>query len=116
MPEVLNIPIITMIFIVLDIASGMAQAFANKNVSSEKLRQGLFHKMAFIFAIALGYLIEYAMGYMNLGFDAPIAIVVCVYVCLTEIISIVENITLLNPELRNTKFLELFNITTNEEQ
>ena len=114
MLEIYVVPSITAMFILLDILSGITQAFANKNISSEKLRMGLFHKMAFIFAIMLGYLIEYSMQFLDLGFNIPIATAVCVYVCVTEIVSIIENVVLLNPELNNTKFLNMFRVSTEE--
>lgn len=102
------IPSITLAFILLDICSGIIQAFANKEVSSEKMRKGLFHKIAFILFIILGYMCEFACVYMELGFNFPIGDSVCVYICLTEIVSIVENIAKLNPDLAGSKLLDLF--------
>jgi toxin secretion/phage lysis holin len=115
MPDTLIVPTITLLFILLDIVTGVVQAVANKELSSTKLRQGLFHKFAFMFAMILGYLVEFGMGYLDLGFTVPIATPVCIYICLTEIVSILENITLMNEDLKNSKFLSLFNVTDKAE-
>ena len=100
--------VVTLSFIVLDFASGFAQACANKEVSSEKLRKGLFHKSGFMLAIVLGFLCEWAMQFVDLGFDVPIASAICVYIILTEIMSILENLGKLSPELASTGFMSIF--------
>jgi toxin secretion/phage lysis holin len=102
------IPVIACAFILMDIVTGIVQAIANKELESGKMRSGLYHKLAFIFAMVLGYLCEFACGYMELGFAIPLATPVCVYVCLTELVSIVENIIKLNPELKDSKLWDLF--------
>ena len=100
--------IATLLFIVFDFVSGFVQAVANKNVQSEKLRQGLFHKCGFVFAIVFGILCEWAMSFVDLGFDVPIAITICVYIMLTEIMSVLENLGKLSPELASSGFMSIF--------
>jgi toxin secretion/phage lysis holin len=100
--------ILTLAFILFDLITGVVQAVANGELESGKMRSGLYHKLAFIFAMILGYLCEFACGYMELGFTIPLAIPVCVYICLTEIVSIIENIIKLNPELKDSKIWNLF--------
>lgn len=95
-------------FIVLDFGSGFAQACANKEVSSEKLRNGLYHKCGFILAIILGLLCEWTMQFVNLGFDVPVASAVCVYIILTEIMSTLENLGKLSPSLASIGFMSIF--------
>lgn len=95
-------------FIALDFCSGFAQACANKEISSEKLRKGLFHKCGFVLAIILGLLCEWSMQFVNLGFDMPVGTAVCVYIILTEIMSILENLGKLSPELATTGFMSIF--------
>lgn len=107
MPEILNVPLLVLLFVGADIVTGTVQAVANKNLRSDKLRQGLFHKLAFVFAMAFGYLVEYAMGVVDMGFAVPIAAPVCAYICLTEAVSIGENIIKMNPELAQGKFATL---------
>lgn len=102
------IPGIVLAFICLDVIIGFSQAVANRNVSSEKLRQGLGHKLAFIFAVSLAYLVEFGSTYLDLGFTVPVVVPVCAYICLTETVSCLENICKLNPELRDSRFMGLF--------
>lgn len=101
------VPAIALAFICFDVITGFAQALKNKDVQSQKMRDGLFHKLGFLFAIALGYMIEFAMVYMELGFVAPVAGLVCAYVVVTEIVSILENIVALNPDLAGSKVLDI---------
>lgn len=108
MPDFLILPIIVLLFIVLDIITGVTQAIQNKDVSSSKLRQGAFHKFSYILILTLAYLIEYSMGFVDLGFNIPIVNGVCIYLILTEIVSIMENIIKMNPGLENSKIWDLF--------
>lgn len=106
--------IITLGFILMDILFGVTKAAVNKELSSTKMREGLMHKMAFIGAVAVATLFEYAMGYLDFGFTAPIVVPTCVYVCATELVSIIENLGDMNPALKATAFLKLFNIESGE--
>ena len=97
-------------FIVLDIITGFSQACVNKTVDSTILRKGLWHKSAYIFAISLAMLCEYSTLHLDLGFTTPITLPVCAYIALTEIVSIVENLGKINPELLNSKLLDSFSL------
>lgn len=101
----------TCAFIAMDLASGFIQAVANKCVDSGKMRTGLWHKCGFIGAILLSALCEWATMYIDLGFVLPLFTPVCVFICLTEIVSIFENLCEFSPELANSKLAEIFNIT-----
>lgn len=94
-----DIPIITLIFILADLLSGFAAAVCLKDVSSDKLRLGLWHKSGFIGLIALAYGLQIAARHADLGFDVPAVTVVCVYIIITEAISVFENLCILNPKI-----------------
>ena len=98
----------TLLFICFDFLSGFIQAVANKNVQSEKLRKGLFHKCGFVLAMVFGLLCEWSLQFVDLGFNVPIAIAICVYIILTEITSILENLGKLSPELASSGFMSIF--------
>lgn len=100
--------IITCCFIVFDIVSGFVQAVANKEVDSTKMKQGLWHKCGFLMAICFAILCELAMVYADLGFTIPILNAVCMFIIATELVSILENLAKLSPELANTKFMDIF--------
>lgn len=104
----IQIIIIVFIFIVLDFISGIIKAVKEQNLDSTKMREGLFHKLGFILAIILAIAIEYAMLHMELGFTIPVADGVCIFIVLTEIVSILENICGINPKLNNNAFLKIF--------
>ena len=100
--------IIVAAFIVLDIVSGFSQACVNKTVDSSVMRRGLWHKTAYILTIVLAVLCEYSVVYIDLGFTIPITLPICAFICATELVSIVENIGKINPELAGSKLLEYF--------
>lgn len=99
---------ITCAFIVLDFLTGISKAIMQKNVSSTVMREGLFHKLAFVLAIVLGIMCEVAMTQVDLGFTIPLTATVCGYIILTEVASILENMVALNPELKDSKILSIF--------
>ena len=95
-------------FIILDIITGFSQACVNHTVSSVKMREGLWHKSAYFFAIALAMLCEYGTLYLNLGFTTPITLPVCAFICLTEIVSVLENLGKLNPDILGSSLAGFF--------
>lgn len=75
-----------LIFSGLDILTGYIQAVINKNVDSKIMREGLLHKCLLIVAILIGYVVEYAFGV------TAVAQVITIYICLMEVMSILENL------------------------
>ena len=71
---------ITCAFIVLDFATGLIKAVATDKFKSSMMRQGLFHKVGEILCVALGILIQYAEGYLDLGINLPVAAAICTYI------------------------------------
>lgn len=111
-----KILIITLIFILVDLFSGFIAAIALKDVNSEKLRKGLWHKSGFIGLIALGYGLEIAAIYADLGFEVPAVATVCIYIIITEAISIFENLCKLNPNIIKSPLGSIFQNTPAIEQ
>ena len=100
--------VIPLVFSILDIITGFTAAVANQNVSSSAMREGLFHKLGFIFALILAALLQYASGLLDLGVEIPTLGAVAVFVVLTEAVSILENIAEMNPALANNDFFKIF--------
>lgn len=100
-------------FIALDVISGFAQACVNKTVDSAIMRRGLGHKAAYVLAIMLATLCEYSAVYIDLGFTLPIVAPVCGFICMTELVSILENLGKINPEIANSKLLDFFSQSRN---
>ena len=100
--------VIACCFMLLDILTGFIQAVINKNVDSQVMKRGLLHKCGFMLAIVFGCLCEYSMYYIDLGFTVPIQDAVCIYIIVTEMVSVLENLAKISPELANVKFMDIF--------
>ena len=100
--------IIAMIlFILLDVISGVVSAYARHAISSQKLRTGLWHKLGYFFVIFCAIIIEWTMTQgLNLGFSLPLVVPICVWVSLMEIVSILENAAQINPDLEKVPGFE----------
>ncbi|MCI9129988.1 MAG: phage holin family protein [Eggerthellaceae bacterium] len=106
-----HVLLITGVMIVLDVVFGFAGAIKQKDVQSSKLRDGLWHKAGFVGLIALAYVIQYTAQHAELGFDVPSVMAVCVYVIVTEIVSVFENLCVLNPNLVDSPLGAIFRKT-----
>lgn len=100
--------IVTACFILLDMITGVIKAFKEKNYTSSIMREGLFHKCGSIVCVVFGVLVDYAQNFLDLGFTVPIAIPICVYICLMEVGSIIENVCIINPGIMPEKLREYF--------
>ena len=90
------------LFIVLDVCSGVAAAYARREIESPKLREGLWHKVGYVLVLFCSIVIEWAMSNgMDLGFNLPLVTPICVWISLMEIVSTLENAAKINPELAN---------------
>lgn len=91
---------ITCAFMLADIVSGFLKAWRAHDIQSRALRDGLFHKSAFLGVIALAQLTELAADKIpQIEFDLPITGGICAYVILTEIVSVLENLRDINPDI-----------------
>lgn len=95
-------------FIVIDFATGLIKAFKEKSFNSSVMREGLFHKCAYIFYVTFGVLIDYAQGFLDLGVTVPITKAIIAYVILTESGSILENLGKINPKIVPDKIKTYF--------
>ena len=91
--------IIVLGFIAFDVVTGLIKAGYNGNYNSAIMRQGGFHKSMEVMAMAVAYFVEYAVAYINIGVDVPAVPAVTVYICIMELISILENICAVNPHM-----------------
>lgn len=86
-------------FMLIDVFTGVLKAVKNKELNSTKAREGIYKKASFILFIAFGYLADYAMDYVNMGFNLPAAATICTLVIITEAISVLENLGQINPDM-----------------
>lgn len=86
-------------FIAFDIITGLVKAGYNGDYNSTIMRQGGYHKLMELIAIVAAYFIEFAVAYVHIGVNIPAVESVAGYICVMEIISILENVCAVNPEL-----------------
>lgn len=91
--------IIVLGFIAFDVVTGLIKAGYNGDYNSSIMRQGGFHKSMEVMAMAVAYFVEYAVVYVNIGVNIPAVPAVTVYICVMELISILENICAVNPQM-----------------
>lgn len=102
MSTVCSVPVevkLALAFMVIDVFTGVLKAVKNKELNSTKAREGIYKKASFILFIAFGYLADYAMNYVNMGFNLPAAATICTLIIVTEAISVLENLGQINPDL-----------------
>ena len=102
--------LIALAFNALDIVTGVIAALRKKDVQSTKLRDGLFKKVGFILCYFVAWLID-TQGAL-IGFEVSVKIlpVIIIYVCTTELVSILENICKINPDILPEKLQQIFHI------
>ena len=106
MPDNFLIVVLPLIAIIFDFIVGFVAAAKNGVVSSTVMRRGMWNKLSEIIAIVFGFLCEFGIevfGASTLGFSVTIPIVtgICIYIFTYEIVSIIENLGCMNPDLAN---------------
>ena len=102
MEPIMVLLIITIAAMLLDVFTGIAKALKHGNLDSSKMREGLWHKSGFIGLLALAELLQIASQYADLGFEVPALSLVCLFVIMTEAVSVIENLSDLNPAIANS--------------
>lgn len=105
---------IVFLLVLIDYTTGVVNAIMHSELSSKKMRQGLGHKFAYLAIICVALIVEYGSASINLGIRLPVFIPVCVGICLIEITSIMENCVKINPDLKGSNILNIFNIDRKE--
>lgn len=102
-----------------DVVVGFLQAAINNQLSSTKMRQGLLHKVLILILIFVCLAIEIGISHtVKLPYDIPTCGVVCGYVIIMELVSILENIARGYPQFADSQLFKLFNLSDkdNKEQ
>lgn len=102
-----------------DVIVGFIQAAINNRLSSTKMRQGLLHKVLILILIFVCLAIEIGISHtVKLPYDIPTCGVVCGYVIIMELVSILENIARGYPQFADSQLFKLFNLSDkdNKEQ
>lgn len=103
--------IIALIFNGLDLVTGIISAIKEKDIQSAKLRDGLFKKVGFMLCYFVAWLVDTEGELIGFKFGVEILPIIILYACTTELVSILENISKINPDILPEKLMELFHIT-----
>lgn len=104
MEHQLYIIAVPLVLALLDVVSGYASAMKTGTLNSTVMRNGLWNKIAEVFAIIVGKACDICVSLFGTEFlgqqvDTPICVAVCAYLSLYELTSIMENIGKLNPSI-----------------
>lgn len=102
-----------------DVVVGFIQAAINTQLSSTKMRKGLLHKILILILIFVCLAIEIGISHtVKLPYGIPTCEVVCGYVIIMELVSILENIARGYPQFADSQLFKLFNLSgkDNKEQ
>lgn len=108
--------VLIVILMVFDIVSGFAGAAKQGVIESGKMREGLWHKAGFVGLVILAIVWEVVVLWIN--FDAvskgagmivpefPAVAAICAFVAIIELVSICENLCILNPQIASLPFIK----------
>lgn len=100
-----------------DVLVGFIVAIINNDLSSTKMRKGLLHKVLMLILIAVCLAIELAIGHtVQLPYDIPTCEVVCSYIVVMELISVLESIGRGYPQFTDSALFKLFNLTDKDNE
>lgn len=98
------------VMMVADVVVGFIVAVINGELSSSKMREGLLHKALMLVLIFACLAIEIGISHTAaLPYDVPTCEVVCGYIVIMELMSVLENIAKGYPELKDSALFKLFN-------
>lgn len=100
--------IAVLFFVSTDYITGVIKAIMQGDLNSKKMREGLGHKLTYLILALTTWFIDTLNMHLSLGF--PVNVFTCTIsgICLIELTSIIENITAINPELKNATFMNIF--------
>lgn len=92
-----------------DVLVGFVGACIRHDVDSSKMREGLGHKVLVLVMIAISYVLGVGLAHVS-GIDMiiPSTEVVCGYIIVMELASVLENIGGAWPSFKDTKLFRLF--------
>ena len=102
--------IIALAFNGIDLITGILAALRNKDLDSSRLRDGLFKKVGFILCYFVAWLVDNEGSMIGFQIDITILPIIIIYVCTTELVSILENISKINPDILPEKLMEMFHL------
>lgn len=115
----INVSIVCGILIIMDIVCGTVAAMRNKELCSSIAREGMYNKIGEAMFLLIGIIANEILAmppFDGLGISPDIAYLVAAYIAWMELVSTLENICKINPELPFAKILMMFNIDVDTEE
>lgn len=103
-----------LVFPITDYVTGIINAIMHGNLSSTKMRKGLGNKFAYLCVFFIAWFIDFEMEHIDIGFHSALTPIVTMGIVLIELSSIIENISKINPELKNAPFINIFSQNDNQ--
>lgn len=98
--NVLLIPVLVLVAVmVIDYVTGMTSAYKNGQIESKVGLLGILKKVSYLVLVAVGGVVDYLIcsGLATAGFDFGVTyccgLIVCVWLIINELISILENLS-----------------------
>lgn len=114
-----NVSIVCGILIIMDIVCGTVAAMRNRELCSSIAREGMYNKIGEAMFLLIAIIANEILAmppFDGLGISPDIAYLVAAYIAWMELVSILENICKINPELPFAKILMMFNIDVDTEE
>ena len=100
---------VALVFNAMDLVTGIISAIKEHNLQSSKLRDGIFKKVGFLICYFLALMIDLYGSEVGFNLNVELLPVVLGFVCLTETISVIENLSKIT-DILPVKLLSLFHI------
>lgn len=101
---------VALVFNATDLVTGIISAIKEHNLQSSKLRDGIFKKVGFLICYFLALMIDLYGDEVGFHLNVELLPVVLGFVCLTETISVIENLSKIT-DIVPEKLLSLFHIS-----
>ena len=110
--------IAVVVFVFIDYITGVVNAAMHSRLNSSKMREGLGHKFAYCVLIFVAYIIDAIQLNSSLNLPFEMFPIISIGIIAIELTSIIENVCEINPELREAKFMDIFekNNTNNDKK
>ena len=100
---------VALVFNATDLVTGIISAIKERDLQSNKLRDGIFKKVGFLICYFLALVIDLYGSEIGFHLNVELLPVVLGFVCLTETISVIENLAKIT-DIIPEKLLSLFHI------
>lgn len=95
----MGVAIFAGICILFDIVTGLIKAVYHGNLNSTALRKGLIHKISEVITLAGAWIVQQFIVEGTITFALDVFVPIALYISLMEIVSVLENLSEVNPAL-----------------